>query len=107
MKTTGDYLSSCGIPLPRKLGVRKYIYLSYVRVEKGYRREGWASKLLNRFFAAHDKEHIYIMLVDEHYISNGTVLRDFMKNHGFRIVGTMKNKRGKAIEIHMLKRSKK
>lgn len=78
------------IPLPEKLGVKEYTYLSHVEVPKESRGQGLAkSKILD--FLMKNPGPIYLELNDSN-IMQGSIFKTFFQKLGFKILHTEPDK---------------
>lgn len=83
MSKEGEFLRSKHgdiLPLPKRLGVKDYIYVAFIWIPPRQRRKGLAKKYFRDLLK--NKRAVVIRLVDG-LETNGTVLEPFLKSMGF------------------------
>jgi len=72
------------LPLPNLLGVKEYVYISFIWIPEEGRRKGNASKIIRDFVNSANKS-IYTILLNSD-MTNGMVLKNLFLSLGFKII---------------------
>ena len=78
------------LPLPSDLGVKDYLYISFIYVPEDERGKGVAKKLIESALRK-SRGPVYTELVDSD-VTNGTVLKKYLSRFGFKVVSRSRGK---------------